>query len=684
MDIYVVDTETSLHNEEVGKFKAHPMAKANWVVWLGADQLHKNTLQPIHSLPLQQKFMTKAEFDRDVWFDPADTLLIGHNIGFDLLHLANSSNKQCRDWRNVINHPGFLIWDTQLAAYRLSGQTMISPSLDACCEARGWKLKPSKMKEYWQAGVSTEDIPADEIQPYLDHDVRSTGKLFREQIREAQSRGMLDMLRIEMQSRLTTLVMELNGMCFDKDQAIIDRDAILKPLREEAEETAITEGMALFDVPRVAVKPGSPMFLKAVLYGGTVKWREQRPLTDDKGDVVYFKTGKKKGEIKLKWHDCTKESPAFSPVDLTVSDIEALNKIRAHRRCTPQLDSFLNEVCKFRDGQKQEKTYFTGYSDLTWDDGMIHGNLNHCIAATGRLSSSNPNLQNAGHSPIRTHFASRYKDGSLMEVDLSQIEVVVQAFLSQDTNMIQDIKDGIDFHTKRAAFAHKEDYDKLMAILDDDNHPDQEKWIKIRKGAKVVSFQKAYGAGVKKISETTGLTRKEVMTFMEAEDTNYPNVPLTQEAWIKEVERTTTVRDGKVCGILINPIGVEYRFFQENFNGHATYKPTCIKNYGIQGFSADILKIILAGLRKVINLYNVTHQPTGRSPLLLINTVHDSVILDVPKWVDVQDLGRLLRYYFTTEPIAVLKNTWGVDFNVPIKADVDVGVNWKKMKAIKL
>jgi len=386
--IFVLDTETSLHNTDVGKFLAHPASPDNWVVWLGVQELDMEL--KAKSDVAKIKYPTKQEFKCGRVFPAGSTLLVGHNIGFDLLHLCNGTNKNRDEWVEFINHPDAMIWDTQIAAYRLSGQTDISPSLDVEAERRKWLMKPGRLKEYWENGISTEDIPDDEVRPYLKHDVATTGELFKQQLAEAAELGMLKMLRIEMKSRLTTLVMEYNGMSFDQKQARIDCAAVLRPLREQAETNATERGATLFGLPKIAVKANSPHFLKAVLYGGTVKWKEQRPMVNDHGNAVYFKTGKKKGQLKTKWTDLEQEVPAFSPVDLKITDDETLVKIIDHNKCPAGLANFLEEVRTFRDGQKQEKTYFTGYSDLTWPDGMIHGNLNHAITATGRLSSSNP------------------------------------------------------------------------------------------------------------------------------------------------------------------------------------------------------------------------------------------------------------------------------------------------------
>lgn len=682
--VIVLDLETSLHNEEVGKFKANPHSDNNWFPYSGIQRLDVNDLQP-DTDPEIIRVKRKEDVVLKQPYATGEVLYVGHNIGYDILFLCGKWNTGRDSWLRWLKHPDALVWDTQLAEYRLKGQSISGPatSLDTICEARGMPTKPGRLKEYWNNGISTEDIPEDEVRPYLTHDVEVTGELFRRQVAEAMERGMLDMLRIEMQSRLATIMMEYNGMAFDADGAKAVMDTDITPMRKQAESDAIEVGYRFFGLPKEAVKPASPAFLKAVLYGGTVKWKERRVDMDPvNGQPIIFKSGKKKGEAKQKWFDMELEFVARSPLILVHSDEEALTKIMEHSKCNPTLRTFLQHVIDFRNYQKQEKTYFTGYADLTWPDGMIHANLNHCIAATGRLSMSGPNLQNAGHSPIRKHFKSRYPDGHLMEVDLSQIEVVVQAFLSQDANMLQDIKDGIDFHSKRAAFAHHTDYSIVNEAVKDESHIQHGRWKGIRKSAKVVSFQKAYGAGVKKISATTGLSRQEVKAFMEAEDANYPQVPKTQEAWIAEVNRSCAIRDGVVCGVLRSPINVEYRFLQEDWNGHKEFKPTCIKNYPIQGFSADIIKMILGRLRGMVWELNELEQPEGWPPVLMVNTVHDSVIFDLPAWVDRKAFAKAAIHLFKTHPISVLKNTFGVDFNAPISADAEEGTNWMEMQGV--
>ena len=92
----------------------------------------------------------------------------------------------------------------------------------------------------------------------------------------------------------------------------------------------------------------------------------------------------------------------------------------------------------------------------------------------------------------------------------------------------------------------------------------------------------------------------------------------------------------------------------------------------------------MSGLRGTVNDFNADYMPEGDNPVLIINTVHDSVIFDLPSWVDEVVLAQRLVAFFTEHPVNVLRDTFGVDFNIPISADADIGMDWYNMKGIEL
>lgn len=679
MKIITIDAETSLHNDEVGSFKASPFSEKNWIVYFGRHAFDVEE-EAWHSLVNTGLSALKPSDMRiAVTPDtPGSYILVGHNIKFDLLHLCNPNNDYSAEWRRLVNDPRLVIWDTMVAEFRLNGQMEPNPSLDSCCEKRGWELKDSRIKEYWNNGVSTEDIPEEEILPYLAHDVQSTSRLFLDQVKQATEKRMMPLLRVEMDAVLATTIMELNGVHFDKRGAEIALNDRMLPALEATRSKLVVDIMRMEGLREEAVNPDSNVFLKAWLYGGTYKYKYRTVMKDDDGEVVVFKSGKRKGEPRPKVIEDVLALEGVAPAKLKDVSEDSLRKLLANRALHPQLKPVLEDLLGYRDLGKQAKTYYKGYAELTWPDGYIHPNLNHAVTNTARLSCSAPNLQNAGHSSIRDHFVSRYEDGKLMEADLSQIEVVVQAFLAQDEAMIEDIMDQVDFHSKRAAFAFQENYEDVLRWVQEEN----EEWVKKRKHSKVVSFQKAYGAGIKKIVESTGLAEATVKAFMEAEDRAYPRVPGMQQEWINAVARSAyRMPDGEVVGEISSPTGAFYRFRRyEDFKGNLTFKPTMIKNYPIQGMAADIIKIIIGELREMLQTWNAQRS----TPALMINTVHDSVLFDLPRMMsgDYKIFAKDVEIVMTEVTLQVLRDRFGINFNVPIRADFEIGDTWNDMKPL--
>lgn len=677
MQILVFDAETSLHNKgetAVGKFPADPWHPDNWVVWLGVKWLRDD-------LSVRKKTQLFRFKSKDEVSIPAPKvtdeglLLVGHNIKFDIEYMCGPNNLHAQDWRDLMNDPRVRVWDTQVAEFRLRGQAVISPSMDWCCEQRGWETKPGRLKEYWQAGISTEDIPDDEVEPYLTHDIDTTARLFIDQVRQATERGLMPLMRLEMDAVATTTVMEVNGMAFDKLGAMTVLEEKLQPAIDELMDEIRKPLAAELKAPEDVINPNSNPFINSYLYGGPWKYKLQEYMYNDDGTPVLFKSGKRKGEHKKRWNTYEVELPRQVPAKCKLTSVDEETLVKLKPQLPDRLKPFIDSLLKLRALSKEAKTYFRGYSALTYPDGLIHGNLNHAIVATARLSASAPNLQNAAHGPIRKHFLSRYEGGHLLEVDLSQIEVVVQAFLSQDAHLIGDIKAGVDFHSKRAAAAAGVEYDTVrLAYLEEDPH-----WTKKRKNAKQFSFQRAYGAGAPAIAVSTGMDIGDVEELIAAEEAMYPGVVDYQNDCIKTVSRSTAERDGIMCGSLTTQFGSEYRFQREKYRGEWGYKPTTIKNYPVQGMAGDIIKLILGSLRKFLYHYNrAWPELHNGEDVLMVMTVHDSVIFDVPGWVNMKNLATALVDLFV-KVRETIKQRFGFEFNVPIKADAEYGKDWYKM-----
>ncbi len=289
---------------------------------------------------------------------------------------------------------------------------------------------------------------------------------------------------------------------------------------------------------------------------------------------------------------------------------------------------------------------------------------------------------------IKRCFVSRFKDGYIVEGDLAQIEVIVQAFLSGDKKMKQDVWDGVDFHVKRLAWKFNKPYNEIWNLCHVQEDPN---WIKERKRAKQFSFQRSYGAGAKAIANSTGMDEQEVKAFIEAEDKMYPGVVQMQDAWVEEVQRNRKpsrkrTLSGKPAGVshLTSITGKRYVFYEEDTpdfiakkTGNDTgFKPTQIKNYPVQGFAGEIIKIILVQLYRELK-----KDPELKNKALLINTVHDSIVLDVHPEA-IHKTCKLVQDIIEDGP-ELIHSWFGFKFDLPIKGEITYGRNWEEQTEYK-
>jgi DNA polymerase I-like protein with 3'-5' exonuclease and polymerase domains len=381
--ILYYDCETTINNkgeDAVGKHQASPYHPDNEIVyegWLFEGDKQVSTLRSdIH----ENTFLNVEEC----------CLFVAHNSSFDLSHLL--MGEQGEEWMEWIIRGG-RIWDTQVVEYLLTGQDSVWPSLDDVSEKYGGTVKDSRMKEYWKAGVCTKDIPADEIIPYLEQDVLNLQIILEKQLAEAYRLDMMPLIESQMDARLATIGAEYNGMAFDQKAA----NKLSKKLQKQLDvvedklrnEMAYTIGIELDEV-----NPGSTKQLSAMLFGGTIDVVRDMPALDEDGEEVVYKSGKRKGEVKTK----------KTKIPITVNGQYISDKPLGRSGSYPVGDDiitklpvkgdFVTNLRKYRELKKQLSTYFDGYAALVYPDGCLHGSINHCATVTGRMSSSNPNLQN--------------------------------------------------------------------------------------------------------------------------------------------------------------------------------------------------------------------------------------------------------------------------------------------------
>jgi len=302
----------------------------------------------------------------------------------------------------------------------------------------------------------------------------------------------------------------------------------------------------------------------------------------------------------------------------------------------------VQDILDFRQLQKLKSTYVDALPDLiNPHTELIHTSYNQAVAATGRLSSTNPNLQNI---PIRTEkgrevrkaFIPRSAENTLLSADYSQIELRLIAELSQDENMLAAFQAGHDIHRATAARV----YDTPLEEVTGDQ----------RRNAKAVNFGIIYGQSAFGLSQNLGIARKEAAEIID----QYFN----QYAGVREYMRHA-VESAKENGY-VETIRKRRRYLRDINSANMTVRGFAERNAinaPIQGSAADLIKIAMINIQHDIE----EKQLKGK----MIMQVHDELVFDVP----VQEVDQ-----FKEIIIARMQNA--LKLNVPLEVEVGQGANW--------
>lgn len=645
----VLDVETTMKCP-VGNNKASPFWPENKVVMSG-----------IGALPDRNPFIYEEGELKTISHRPM--FLIGHNIAFDILHGLHEGVIRKNDIASM------QIWDTQLAEYLLSGQTVRYPTLDYCAEKRGGTLKDDKVKTMFAAGMGAESVPKNMLKEYLEGDVVNTRLVFWSQYKEAEERGMLPLLWSQMDARLATIEMIDNGLP-------VDLPFLTKRIGELTIEVAnLAADMATQADAQVGwgLDPTAPQQLATLLFGGEVKFvvREH---------VGTYKNGKDKFKNATHTTKLTgygyKANPEWIGKNGKPSTDDSVLTELVKRAPASEGAKLIHNVLKYRELNKQLTTYFEGINSLVMPDGMVHHNLNHCVTATGRLSSSEPNLQNVTNGEIKKAFVSRWgPDGFIVEVDYQQLEMVMLAVLSRCPSLLFDIEHGVDMHVAL--------YTALYGRA-----PTKEQ----RKAFKPASFGLVYGAGAGAIAAQTGMPKADAKRFIDVFYTRYPGVKdfHTLQLIRAEAAREYVGDKDKETGLPVGkatldswsgrryvyreyPLPPEIKAWKKKDVG---FSPTELKNYPVQGgATADIVPLVLGKLLRVLR-----NNPELKDKCLMINTVHDSVLFDVHK--DVLEAAILVIKATMEAAPTYIKEQFGFEFPLKLKVGVSYGRNWLEQNEI--
>jgi DNA polymerase I-like protein with 3'-5' exonuclease and polymerase domains len=583
------------------------------------------------------------------YFDDAD-ILIAHNAKYDVKILTFMGV----DFNDTPLHC------TQVADYIIEGQDKrMKWGLNAVAERYGLGTKHDEVKEMWDSGIDTYDIPSNILGPYCLQDCRLTLDIYNKQLPRIVNRGLEKLIALQNEFTYSLMEMEINGFEFDQDVAA----ALVAEFA--AEQKFHTK--RLIEIAGFEFNPGSHQSLSAALYGGILKipgheWVIKTYTSVPYSDYICRKTTK---EVKVNGVGFKPPKGSKPGADgYYKTDKDTIEKLPAR---TKVLREFKKVLVAYRKAAKvvstiQGKKGNTGLLSKIQSDGRIHVKLNQTIAATGRLTSSDPNGQNlprGNTSPIKKCIIPSY-DG-IMQVDLSQVEWRGAAYLAQDKVMIREVNAGVDQHIAAVR--------EIMKMKFTDKKDPESK--KNRDTAKVVNFRYIYG-GTKwgfhldVNMPPFGLARYQ--EILDGLDTKYYGLKNWQDRNIKSVYQGETI---------ILPTGRRFAIYKQpdKKTGELEYKVNQIKNYPVQGFAGgDILPLMCALIRRGMRNRNM------KSKMIL--TVHDSLVFD---YVDEErdELARLC-YKVGNNLSSYVSSYYGFKMNVKLEVEVEVGPNYGEIKELTL
>ena len=301
----------------------------------------------------------------------------------------------------------------------------------------------------------------------------------------------------------------------------------------------------------------------------------------------------------------------------------------------------IEKVMQYRTVTKIYSTYIVGLKSAIDGDGRIHSTFNQTLATTGRLSSTDPNLQNIpikhemGRA-VRKVFIPHDEESILLSCDYSQIELRVLAHISGDENMIEAYNGDIDIHTKTAS--------EVFGV------PIDEVTYQHRSRAKAVNFGIVYGISDFSLSNDLGISRSEAKEYMEIYFSRYPKVKEYLDNIVLEAKENGFVRT------IMN----RRRYIPEINQRNKIVQAAGIRlamNSPIQGSAADIMKMAM------VKVYNALKAKNLRSRLIL--QVHDELILNTRK-----DELEIVKKLVLEE----MENA--VKLKVKLQAEESVGATW--------
>lgn len=376
------DVETSTSN------KGNPFDSNNLMCFVGIGE-------NVYDIQYDREFAYGVNLPKiQQEIDEAD-LLVFVNAKFDLHWLRKYGIK--------FEHKR--IWDCMLVDFMLGNQTHPYPSMNYMAEKYGLPQKPDIKEKYWEIGIDTHDIPREDIVAYLQqHDLPTTLAIYNIQAEQVKARGKAfeRLVSLHNQDLLVLADIEYNGLWFEEEQCLIEGEKMQKEI-DNLRQSLYT----YHSIPEFNTESGD--HLSALLYGGTIVIRRKEL-------VGQYKTGAKKGQGKYGWKDYTYYLPQLvKPLPKTELKKEGYyatgESVLRSLKCRGEGKKVIETILQLAKLEKMVGTYYKGLPKLretmNWPKNKLHGNINQVVVATGRTSSTKPNLQNLS-GDMKGLFTSRF------------------------------------------------------------------------------------------------------------------------------------------------------------------------------------------------------------------------------------------------------------------------------------
>jgi DNA polymerase I len=515
----------------------------------------------------------------------------GQNVKYDYIVLANYGV-----------HVKGIIFDTMVASYLLNPSKPNHGLDDISFEYLNHKMT-TPIQDLIGKGKSAITMDRVDVKKVSDYSCEDSDVTFRLKTileKDVSQKGLDELLyNVEMPLVEVLAEMEMNGVSIDKEY--------LADLSKEMNGKLIKLTKKIYELAGEEFNINSPKQLSVILFE----------------------------KMKL---------PVIRRTKTGIStDEEVLTKLALSHPLPEKL-------LEYRELSKLKSTYVDSLPDLINPaTNRVHTSYNQTVTATGRLSSSGPNLQNI---PIRTEegkrirkaFIASDKNNILLSADYSQIELRILAHLSGDKNLIKAFEEGSDIHAYTASL--------VFGVKEGDVTSD------MRSMAKTVNFGIIYGMSPYGLSQSLKIDVNKAKEFIDSYFERYPEVKFYLEGLIEEARQNgfvTTLLGRRRYIPEINSSDMRMRQFAER---------TAI-NTPIQGSAADIIKVAMISI----------HERLAKKKMAtkMIMQVHDELVFDVPK-DELEEVCRIVKDGM--ENVIKLK--------VPVEAHVEVGKNWLEQKSYKL